>query len=51
VIVPIAVGAGALLAQLAQRSRAGEVAAAILCVMGGVLGLRVALDVALGRIP
>lgn len=51
VMVPVAVGGGVLLARLAERGRAGRIAAAALCVASAALGLRMAVDVALGRIP
>jgi hypothetical protein len=51
VMVPVAVGGGVLLARLAERGRAGRVAAAVLGVASAFLGLRMAVDVAVGRIP
>jgi hypothetical protein len=51
VMVPVAAGAGVLLARLAERPRWGRAAAVALCVASGALALRMAADVALGRIP
>jgi hypothetical protein len=51
VMVPVAVGAGLLLDRLSRRGRWGHVAAVALCIACGVLALRMAVDVALGRIP
>jgi hypothetical protein len=51
VMVPVAVGAGIVLSRLAARGRAGRLAAAFLFLAGALLGLRTAVDVALGRIP
>ena len=50
-MVPVAIGLGALLARLEGASRAGRWAAAAATVLVVALGLRTALDVALGRIP
>ena len=51
VMVPVAAGAGVLLAWLAQRPRWGRPAVAALGVAAAVLAVRMAADVALGRIP
>jgi hypothetical protein len=50
-MVPVAVGVGALLARIEGASRAGRWAAVAATVLVAALGLRTALDVALGRIP
>jgi hypothetical protein len=50
-MVPLAVGGGVLLERLWAGGRFGRIVAATLCLGGGVLGLRTAVDVALGRIP
>jgi hypothetical protein len=51
VMVPVAVGGGVLLARMAERGRTGRLAAVGLALGGALLGLRTAIDVALGRIP
>ncbi len=50
-MLPVAIGFGALLARIQGASRAGRWAAAAATVLVVALGLRTALDVALGRIP
>lgn len=50
-MVPVAIGVGALLARIENASRAGRWAAAAAAILVVALGLRTALDVALGRIP
>jgi hypothetical protein len=50
-IVPVGVGWGVLLSQLAERGRAGRLAAYALLALGAVLGMQTAVAVALGRIP
>ena len=50
-MVPVAVGGGAALAAIAGRGRAGRVLAAVVLVAVALLGARVALDAAMGRIP
>jgi hypothetical protein len=49
--VPVAAGAGLLLASLARRGAAGRVAAGVLLALAVALGVQTALDTALGRIP
>jgi hypothetical protein len=49
--VPVAVGGGLLLAALAGRGAAGRVGAGVLLGLALLLGVRTALDAALGRIP
>jgi hypothetical protein len=51
VMVPVAVGGGILLARIAEKGRAGRAGAAVLGLAAAALGLRMAVDVALGRIP
>ena len=51
VMTPVAVGAGAVLARIEGRSRTGRWAAAAAAIALAALGLRTALDVALGLIP
>jgi len=50
-MVPVAVGGGVLLARLAERGPWGRMAAAAVMVAFAVLGARVGLDAATGRIP
>ena len=50
-MVPVAVGGGVLLAQVAQRGRGGRVVAVAALVIMAVLAARVGLDAATGRIP
>ena len=49
--VPVTVGGGLLLAALARRGAVGRVSAGVLLGLALLLGLRTALDAALGRIP
>jgi hypothetical protein len=51
VIAPMAIGIGALLARVEESGRLGKWAARAALVALAALGLRTALDVALGRIP
>jgi hypothetical protein len=51
VMVPVATGAGVLLARLAERPRWGRPVAVALGLASAVLAVRMAADVALGRIP
>jgi hypothetical protein len=51
VMVPLAVGGGILLARLAAKGRTGRLAAWALALGSALLGLRTAVDVALGKIP
>jgi hypothetical protein len=51
VMLPVAVGVGALLARVEGASRGGRFVAVAATVLAAALGLRTALDVALGRIP
>jgi len=50
-MAPVAIGVGALLAQLEESGRPGRWAARAAIVALAALGLQTALDVALGRIP
>jgi hypothetical protein len=51
VMAPMAIGLGALLARLESTSRVGRPAAIVAALALALLGLRTALDVALGLIP
>ena len=51
VIAPVGIGVGALLARVDESGRPGRWAARAALVALAALGLRTALDVALGRIP
>jgi hypothetical protein len=50
-MVPVAVGGGVLLARIAERGRWGRVAALAALLAVALLGARVGLDAAMGRIP
>ena len=51
-MVPVAVGGGVLLARIAERGRWGRVAVAVAATRRlALLGARVGLDAATGRIP
>ena len=50
-MVPVAVGGGVLLARIAERGRWGRVAAVVALLSVALLGARVGLDAATGRIP
>jgi len=50
-MLPVAIGVGVLLARFEEASRAGRWTAAVATALIAALGLRTALDVALGRIP
>jgi hypothetical protein len=50
-MVPVAVGGGVLLARVAERGPWGRVAATAALIVVALLGARVGLDAAMGRIP